>query len=65
MECDDGKPGMDHTGACLEDAIGRPAHSERGVGALEGPDLTHKTDDRDPVDLCVFTTRREAPHVSS
>jgi hypothetical protein len=57
MECDDSESGVDHTGACLEDVIGRPAYPERGVGALEGPDLTHETDDRDPVDLCVFTTR--------
>ena len=56
MECDDSKSGVDHTGACLEDAIRGPARPERGVGALERPDLTHETDDRDPVDLFVFTT---------
>ena len=63
MECDDGKSGVDHTRACLEDAIGRTSYPERGVGALEGPDLTPQTDDGNPVDLCIFTTRREAPHV--
>jgi hypothetical protein len=57
MECDDSKSGMDHTGACLEDAIGGPAYPERGDGALERPALTHETDDRDPVDLFVFATR--------
>ena len=57
MECDDSKSGVDHTGACLEDAIRGPACPERGVGALERPDLTHETDDRDSVDLFVFTTR--------
>ena len=57
MECDDSKSGVDHTGACLEDAIGRPAYPERGAGALERPDLTRETDDRDPVDLFVFTSR--------
>jgi len=65
MECDDGESGMDHTRSCLEDALGRTAYPEGGVGALEGPNFTPETDDRDPIDLCVFTTRREASHVSS
>jgi len=57
MECDDSKSCVDHTGECLEDAIGGPAYPERGIGARERPDLTHETDDRDPVGLFVFTTR--------
>ena len=56
MECDDGESGVDHTGACLEDAIGRPLYPEGSVSAFEGPDLTRETDHRDPVDLCVFVT---------
>lgn len=65
MECDDGESGVDHTRECLEGAIGRTPYPERGVGALEGPDLARETDYRNPVDLCLFATRREASHVLS
>jgi hypothetical protein len=57
MECDDSESGVDYTGARLEDVIGGPPYPERSFGALEGPDPTPETDDRDPVDLCVLTAR--------